>query len=442
MVKGHAPGVNANEGEMGAKALRGKALIPRRAPGADRQVEVALRRTAHAISILAGGVGMPVWTDAVTNAIRRHVARTGSPLFTRQGLMAAELGAMEAETRTRGRTPSQTMGRELQQLRKTGLVEFLERGTYRWLGDMPDPDPVTASKGIFRLPANPRPGEQPERSYALQSQWLRTATRLVGQWIIYQMPKPIDGGQYIAAARVEQIDADPDRENEFVARIARGSYLEFGRAVPFQHDGLAVERGLLDPDGRLNGDRTTRLVRAISDADFNRIVELGLVTEEETLPRTDGDEDEPAPQSVSEEQSAWEDPVDRATMLVNRKVRDRQFRERVLDVYGSRCALTGIKLINGGGRAETQAAHIMSVEAGGPDKVDNGIALSGTVHWMFDRGLISLSDAGDILLSRGINDRESVERLIFPDRKARLPAGAHRPHPRYLHWDRTVCFHD
>jgi putative restriction endonuclease len=101
-----------------------------------------------------------------------------------------------------------------------------------------------------------------------------------------------------------------------------------------------------------------------------------------------------------------------------------------------------MKLINGGGRAETQAAHIMSVEAGGPDRVNNGIALSGTIHWMFDRGLVSLSDAGEILLSRGINDRESVERLIFSDRKARLPTGAHRPHPRYLHWHRTVRFHD
>ena len=371
---------------------------------------------------------MPIWTDAVTNAIRRHVAKTGSPLFTRQALIAAELGAMEAETRTRGRTPSQTMGRELQQLRKAGLVEFLERGTYRWLGAMAEPEPATASKGVFFLPAYSDSHDQPESSYRLQSKWLRTATRMVGQWIIYQIPRPSEGGEYVAAARVEQ--------------IARGSYLEFGRAVPFQHDGMAVARGLLNADGRLEGNRAARLVRAISDTDFNRIVELGLVPEEESLPRTDAEEDAAIPQALFEERSAWEGPIDRATMLVNRKVRDRQFRERVLDVYGSRCALTGMKLINGGGRAETQAAHIMSVEAGGPDKVDNGIALSGTIHWMFDRGLISLSDAGDILLSRGINDRDSVERLIFPDRKARLPAGAHRPHPRYLHWHRTECFHD
>jgi putative restriction endonuclease len=56
---------------------------------------------------------------------------------------------------------------------------------------------------------------------------------------------------------------------------------------------------------------------------------------------------------------------------------------------------------------------------------------------MFDRGLISLSDAGDILLSSKINDVESVEKLIRPDRRAILPANGNlRPHPRYLAWHR------
>ena len=77
------------------------------------------------------------------------------------------------------------------------------------------------------------------------------------------------------------------------------------------------------------------------------------------------------------------------------------------------------------------------VEKGGPDRETNGIALSGTVHWMFDRGLISLSDAGDILLVSKINDVESVEKLIRPDRRALLPANENlRPHRRYLAWHR------
>jgi hypothetical protein len=55
---------------------------------------------------------------------------------------------------------------------------------------------------------------------------------------------------------------------------------------------------------------------------------------------------------------------------------------------GNTCAVTGLCLLNGGGRPEVQAAHIRAVEANGPDTVRNGLALTATVHWMFDRGLI------------------------------------------------------
>jgi putative restriction endonuclease len=60
-------------------------------------------------------------------------------------------------------------------------------------------------------------------------------------------------------------------------------------------------------------------------------------------------------------------------------------------------------LINGKGRPEVEAAHIMPVEENGPVSVQNGIALSGTVHWMFDRGLLSMDDDYTILRSHQLN---------------------------------------
>lgn len=54
---------------------------------------------------------------------------------------------------------------------------------------------------------------------------------------------------------------------------------------------------------------------------------------------------------------------------------------------------------------------IRPVEANGPDIVSNGLALSGTAHWMFDRGLISLSDDLGILISRHVNDPDGVRAL-------------------------------
>ena len=178
------------------------------------------------------------------------------------------------------------------------------------------------------------------------------------------------------------------------------------------------------------------LIWPISDEVFDHILARGLIEENELLPR---EEALGVPERVHdpEGQEPSLGPVERETVLTSRKVRDRQFRKRVLDAYECRCALTGMRLINGGGRAEVQAAHIMSVAADGPDTEVNGIALSGTVHWMFDRGLISLSDRGDILLSSKIGDIASVERLIDPDRRARRPdSESLRPHRRYLAWHR------
>lgn len=354
--------------------------------------------------------------------------------------MDAELDAIVAATGSAGATPHQTLSRELQQLRDTRVIEFLDHGTYRWVGS---PDEFVQSglcKGVFVVGSDSIYKDEPERFYRFGSQWMANASAVVGNWIVYQEPRRAGKRGYYAVAKVDKIVPDPAADGMYLALIEPGSFLEFGRDVPFKLEGQAVERCLLNSDGRLNNGRAVQSIRRLADEDFNRIISLGLVEEDELLPRVD--DDAPVPQLVQEERSPWLGPVDRSTMLVSRTVRDRQFRKRVLDVYQSTCALTGMKLINGGGRAETQAAHAMSVKAGGPDVASNGIALSGTVHWMFDRGLISLSDDGNILLSRKINDVDGVERLIFKDRKARLPMSLlHRPHGRYLQWHRSECFH-
>ncbi len=84
-----------------------------------------------------------------------------------------------------------------------------------------------------------------------------------------------------------------------------------------------------------------------------------------------------------------------------------------------------------------EAAHIKGVAENGPDTIRNGIALSGTVHWMFDRGLLSLTDDYKIMISRQINNREQIENLIYPSGFATVPKDPReRPHPKYLRWHR------
>lgn len=96
---------------------------------------------------------MRIWTEAVKRAILRHVARTGSPVFTRQAFFAVEEAALKAVTGTIGVTPMQTATREFQVLREDHLLEFVRPGTYRWLGEIPAFEPGLPSNGVFVLAA-------------------------------------------------------------------------------------------------------------------------------------------------------------------------------------------------------------------------------------------------------------------------------------------------
>lgn len=375
------------------------------------------------------------WSDAAISAVRRHVQRTGSTIFSRQALIDGEMNAIIAATGSTGATPWQTLSRELQELRDKGLLEFVGAGVYRYAGLPVASAPLGVTKGVFVTGSHSIYGDVPKDFYRFPSNYLQAAQRMVGQWIAYLEPRRAGGRGYFAVAKVENIVSDQVTPGMHLAIIAKGSFLDFGTAVPFSMDKLPMERALLNDDGSIKGSKQLA-IRPLSNGDFNRIVEIGLMDAEPELPRVG--QPEPMPSMLGEAaQQPFEGPVDRATMLVSRKVRDAKFRRAVLHVYEGRCALTGMRLVNGGGRLETEAAHIMGVGDGGPDAINNGIALSGTIHWMFDRGLIAMTDDGGILLSSKINDRDGVEKMISSDRRARWPSvPAHRPHPRYLEWHR------
>jgi putative restriction endonuclease len=104
--------------------------------------------------------------------------------------------------------------------------------------------------------------------------------------------------------------------------------------------------------------------------------------------------------------------------LVNRRIRDASFRRAVLTAYDDTCAVTGIRITNGGGKAEAQAAHIVPVAAGGCDIVQNGIALCGTAHWLFDRHLISIGEDRRLLIAH--NRLPEEMRAVFRSREGVL----------------------
>jgi putative restriction endonuclease len=293
--------------------------------------------------------------------------------------------------------------------------------------------------GVFIHRSDSVYDDSPAEQYQFPPQYLRRVQACVGDWIVYLEPSKVPQTRgYFAVAKVQQVIPDPGTPAMYLAIIEPGTYLDFANPVSFNGADGIVERGLLNDEGRISG-RAQSAVRPLSATDFHRIVTAGLGEPDTLLPRIgeavpDGFEDEQAP-------FVYELERERISQLTSRIVRDRVFRRIVLRAYDQRCAVTGLKLINGGGRAEVAAAHIRPVEANGPDILTNGIALSGTAHWMFDRGLISLADDLAIMVSRHVNDQEGVRAMINRTGRALTPQRvSERPHPHFLSWHRENCF--
>jgi len=72
------------------------------------------------------------WKEAVQDAVVRRVVSNGNPLFSMKQLVEHELARIVIEVHCKGKTPKNTMARELQELREQGIVLFLDNcGHYR-----------------------------------------------------------------------------------------------------------------------------------------------------------------------------------------------------------------------------------------------------------------------------------------------------------------------
>lgn len=312
-------------------------------------------------------------------------------------------------------------------------------------------------KAVFATKVLPVYDDLPEVRYHFPKSYLNQVDKTVGDWIVYYEPRrstgdaSSSGGRqaYFATARVVRIYDDPSLPDHFYAEVEQ--YLPFVTPVPFREGTEYYESLLKKDDGSTNKGAFGRAVRNLSDKEYDAIWQAGFahVLGHQERPRPNPDPPEqpyPAIVGFAEDQQAYEadEPFDQdrkiLEQLVSRPFRDKAFSSAIKDAYRDTCAVTGLKIINGGGRSEVQAAHIKPVAMQGPDSVRNGVALSGTVHWMFDRGLISIDEDYSILLAK---DRvpDSVERLLVGPRRLILPERQDlRPHPKFLTFHRNEIF--
>jgi putative restriction endonuclease len=298
------------------------------------------------------------------------------------------------------------------------------------------------TKAVFTTKVTPSYKDLPERLYHFPRTYLNYVQQAVGDYIVYYEPRRSSaelssrGGRqaYFAAARVESVIEDRTLPDHFFAIIDSSTYLDFDTAVPFFEHDEYYESALKKDNGSTNKGAFGRAVRLIPDDEFDRILKAGFApvlgenraSQELALP---GFYEQPEP---------FERPI--VDMMVSRPFRERSFMHNVRAAYSNRCAITGLRLINGGGRPEVQAAHIQPVASKGPDSVRNGIALSGTVHWMFDRGLISIGDDYKILVAKNHVPDDAV-RLLNQSGLINLPKDQTlHPNAYYLKFHRDQVF--
>ena len=296
-------------------------------------------------------------------------------------------------------------------------------------------------KGVFDTRPLTEYDDDVSRRYHFPNRYLAEAERTLNDWIIYREPRRGNGREgYVAVARVDSIHTDPSDSGRSYAYVH--DYLEFDRVVPLRRGARYYETRLASiPPRQVGRTLQGKSVRTITQEEFGEIVLTGLAA---TLDNDNPHRSDHASSEADRFLRAFlEAPPEEqnrriAHLLVNRPLRDRAFRRSVITAYRETCAVTGLRIVNGGGRAEVQAAHIRAVQHGGPDIVQNGLALSATCHWLFDRHLISLTDDYGLLVAhnRVPNDYQNLfsnqlKRIHLPDDRRLWP------HPAYIEWHRN-----
>jgi len=132
----------------------------------------------------------------------------------------------------------------------------------------------------------------------------------------------------------------------------------------------------------------------------------------------------------------------RAVYRVSRQKRDAAFRNIVLANYGYTCAVTGLRF-HSSHHVEADGAHIIGKDVRGTDDPRNGIALSKSAHWAFDRGLFTISDQYEVVVNPKLTN-VSIARfpaLEMNRRKVLLPQDScYWPHPNALAWHKEQKF--
>ncbi|MDO8296541.1 MAG: HNH endonuclease [Caulobacter sp.] len=294
------------------------------------------------------------------------------------------------------------------------------------------------AKGVLTIKAQPSYKDIPGVQYHFGRELLDRVRQTLNDKIIFYEPRRPSadlnsrGGRqsYISVATPIRIRPDPELADHYYCDLE--NYLDFVRPVRFKEGGIYYESHLRKADGSTNRGQFGHSVRIITDQEFDAIFAAGFA---DILPGTPLSE---GPDGYDEEPLVIDRPLVELTTL--KPFRDRAFRHSVRQAYGNRCAISGLAILNAKGNPEVQAAHIRPVLDNGSDSVRNGLALTGTFHWLFDQGVIAINGDMKILVADNFLPPK-LKGLINESGSLNLPSDRTKwPHPAFLEHHRKTYF--
>lgn len=130
-------------------------------------------------------------------------------------------------------------------------------------------------------------------------------------------------------------------------------------------------------------------------------------------------------------------------LQITKQKRDPNFRREVLQAYEPRCAICNFDVRMGAKTLCIEAAHIKWHSAGGPDSVNNGIALCTLHHKLFDLGAFTLDKNQHFLVSEKVVGTDGFDLWLkrYHGNAITKPVQAvYEPKTEYIAWNHDQVF--
>lgn len=162
-------------------------------------------------------------------------------------------------------------------------------------------------------------------------------------------------------------------------------------------DGGGINTGVSNNAPSLSITKNTRLVHVGSKEAFNTLIMW--LTDEGSISALGI---KAASEEIDADPLCKDIPITVRDALISARIGQGKYRQDLMKIWGGRCAVTGCAISKVLIASHTKSWKISTNE----ERLDpyNGFLLAASVDRLFDRGLISFMDSGELLVDKELND--------------------------------------